>query len=94
VFLPADELATIDKFRFEARVPSQPLAVRAQQPGKLSVIGFLNADRCNHPCIHRQPHCRRTTLIIFYLIGATLRATLGREGPKLRGESRNPMAVF
>src|SRR5262245_18483440 len=47
-----------------------------------------------HPCIHAQPHCRRTTLIIFYLIGATLRGTLGREGPKLRGGFRDPMAVF
>jgi hypothetical protein len=47
-----------------------------------------------HPCIHAQPHCRRTTLIIFYLIGATLRGTLGREGPKLRGGSRDSMALF
>src|SRR5262245_43013639 len=47
-----------------------------------------------HPCIHAQPHCRRTTLILFYLIGATLRGTLGQEGPKLRGGSRDPMAVF
>jgi hypothetical protein len=47
-----------------------------------------------HPCIHAQPHFRRTTLIIFYLIGATLRGTLGREGPKLRWGSRDPMAVF
>jgi hypothetical protein len=47
-----------------------------------------------HPCIHARPHFRRTTLIIFYLIGATLRGTLGREGPKLRWGSRDPMAVF
>src|SRR5215471_20269263 len=43
-----------------------------------------------HPCIHAQPHGRRTTLIIFYLIGATLRGTLGREGPKLRGGISRP----
>lgn len=27
----------------------------------------------------RQLHCRRTTLIVFYLIGATLRGSLGRQ---------------
>ena len=27
----------------------------------------------------RQPHCRRTTLIVFYLIGAILRGSLGRQ---------------
>src|SRR5262249_21585028 len=47
----------------------------------------------------RQPHCRRTTLIVFYLISAILRGSLGRqplcarEGSKLRGISRNSIAV-
>src|SRR5215831_20828481 len=49
-------------------------------------ISHRRPNRCNAPCIHAQPHCRRTTLIIFYLIGAKLRGTLGREGPKLRGD--------
>jgi hypothetical protein len=41
--------------------------------------------------VHRSSasHRRRITLIIFYLIGATLRGTLGREGPKLRWGSRD-----
>jgi hypothetical protein len=46
------------------------LRARCCWPGRFDALDFERA---------RQAHCRRTTLIVFYLIGAILRGSLGRQ---------------